>query len=460
MMKKRFYKGAASFYIVAFSTLILVIIAASFATVVISEVARASNDDLSQSAYDAALAGVEDAKLAYSNYRRCLAKGYTAVDPRTDGNSEVTCGNIIWWMEHADCDMVALILGRVSKTDWVNSQTAGGSFDGEVLVSDTSTTNGLDGATSNLNQAYTCVKINTVLPDYRANLTSNTQTKMVKVELSDPNAINSINAIKFSWYDVRKGEVLNWGNFIDNRVAFQPVMNAEVATPPTVSLQMIQTANSFNLSDFEVAVGDKTNRATLYFVPTDKINMADKTNEKTTKAEEALASGGLTDATFLGIYDRNNGKNRVSVEQVVKTNNHYTKNLPFLTYCPDTENVSDFYCSVVIDLPTPVGDGSRNASTFLFFVNLPYGEPDTNFAIEFLGNSGETEYVKGVQIEIDSTGRANDLYRRVETRLEATDTSFPYPYYAVQMLDGNAGDGTIIKNMTVTCEAGITNCSY
>ena len=64
---KKFRTGAASFYIVAFSTLILVIIAASFATAIVSEVMRSSNDDLSQSAYDAALAGVEDAKLAFNN---------------------------------------------------------------------------------------------------------------------------------------------------------------------------------------------------------------------------------------------------------------------------------------------------------------------------------------------------------------------------------------------------------
>ena len=66
---RKFRKGAASFYIVAISTLILLIVAMSFAAVIIYEVTRTSNDDLSQSAYDSALAGVEDAKLAFYNYR-------------------------------------------------------------------------------------------------------------------------------------------------------------------------------------------------------------------------------------------------------------------------------------------------------------------------------------------------------------------------------------------------------
>ena len=49
-MKAKFKSGAASFYVVAFSTLILTIIAASFATAIVAEITRTANDDLSQSA--------------------------------------------------------------------------------------------------------------------------------------------------------------------------------------------------------------------------------------------------------------------------------------------------------------------------------------------------------------------------------------------------------------------------
>ena len=76
-IQQRFKKGVASFYIVAFSTLILVIVSASFATVILSEVTRTANEDLSQSAYDSALAGVEDAKVALLKYHQCL---YTQAD--------------------------------------------------------------------------------------------------------------------------------------------------------------------------------------------------------------------------------------------------------------------------------------------------------------------------------------------------------------------------------------------
>ena len=79
-LKEKFKKGAASFYNVAFSTLILIIIATSFAVAIVAEVTRSSNDDLSQSAYDAALAGIEDAKLTFMNYQNCINSGTTYPD--------------------------------------------------------------------------------------------------------------------------------------------------------------------------------------------------------------------------------------------------------------------------------------------------------------------------------------------------------------------------------------------
>ena len=110
---RKFRKGAASFYIVSFSTLILVIIAASFATVIISEVTRSSNDDLSQSAYDSALVGVEDAKIAFANYQRCIESGHTQATSIGDSNT-VDCGSMITWMESPDCDMVGHMSGRLA----------------------------------------------------------------------------------------------------------------------------------------------------------------------------------------------------------------------------------------------------------------------------------------------------------------------------------------------------------
>ena len=409
---KKYKKGTASFYIVSFSTLILVIIAASFATVIISAATRSSNDDLSQSAYDAALAGVEDAKLAYSNYRRCVAEKKTDAHLNLN-NARVTCEDIMYWMQNPDCDMVAHILGRIGKNQ-----------SSEVLVSDTISDTTGKGVTSEINQAYTCVKIEQNLNDYRANLTSSNQAKLVKVEFGD-DVVQNIDKIKLSWYTVKAGQKLAFSSFGSK---FGPAQST-VTTPPILRLQMIQTAKSFSMNDFidfQAANNGQTDRATLYLIP--------------------QYNGGLNST--------------ITDTAVAKTNNRAIKNEPFLVNCSG-ETTGECACSVEIKLPQPVG-GARNNDTFMFVVSLPYGVPDTDFAMEFLcgesvcGTAAESDdyvknlaKIKGGQVSIDSTGRANDLYRRVETRMETTDVSFPYAYFAIEMLGGNQNDVKIEKNMVI-----------
>ena len=423
---KKFLKGATSFYVVAFSTLLLVIIAASFATVILSEVTRSSNDDLSQSAYDSALAGVEDAKLAYSNYLRCM-----------QGSGGTRCGEIIDAMQNPSCDMVAKMLGR-------NIQN------GEVMITETTTSDG-----SQMNQAYTCVKIDTKLSDYRANLTTDNNVRIVKASFEDGVSADNIGAIKFSWYTRRKTETLKFTNFDagnkwsgNDRVTFMPVGETQPSTPPTMALQIVQTSGDFVLGSYDgkegyglnsMSNGSQTDRATLYLVPTNDANIS--------------GSG------FINTYNGN--RNEINAGVVAATNDQAIAKKPFVVYCDD-DGDTDFVCSVTIELPDPIG-GGRNNDTFMILVTLPYGEPDTDFGIEYIcknnvscgnneasnGNGGDTATISGTQVTIDSTGRANDLFRRVETRLETTDTSFPYTYYALELL----GDGeTLRKAMTVTCE--------
>ena len=178
----RFKKGAASFYMVAFSTLILLVVATSFAAIIISEVTRTANDDLAQSAYDSALAGVEDAKLAFYSYQKCLEQGATETEI-DDNKNEVTCGEIIHYMNNPDCDMVANILGRYGNNP--------GS--GEVMIEESV------GSGNNMSQAYTCVKIDNKLSDYRTTLSSANQMKAVKVKFADVSA-KDISSVKVSWF--------------------------------------------------------------------------------------------------------------------------------------------------------------------------------------------------------------------------------------------------------------------
>jgi len=438
MIKKSgFKKGAASFYIVAFSTLILLIVATSFAAIIISEVTRTSNDDLSQSAYDSALAGVEDAKLAFYNYQSCIAQGATAVEPnKEDGN--ITCGEIVYYMENEDCDMVAHALGRINESE-----------EGEVFIKESSSSK------NNMMQAYTCNKVKRNTSDYRSSLSSSNQIKVIQPKFANGLTATDIKYVRISWFKTNNGDNFNYANFDSNsgNVAFKPY-STEVATPPTLSIAMLQTANNFTLADFESSRSEsqQTNRGMVYLVPFGK------------KDKERIKNNG----SFELAYNAENNRNFINKEGFVASNNKLggeNKNLPYAVYCPEhnaDDNNGEFACSATIALPDPInGEDERNDETFFFIVSLPYGSPETHFSLEFCMDdkicspeSSETSQaiLSGVQIEIDSTGRANNLYRRVVARLEPGADDFPLSIMGPLELLGDPNSDGLKKNYSVIRE--------
>lgn len=429
--KMKVKEGAASFYIVAFSTLILVVIAASFTSVVLSEMARTENDELSQSAYDAALAGVEDAKVAFANYQECLTKSDSYVV------LGVSCGRIKQLMRSPNCDMVAEILGR----DY---------SEGEVVVEENSTVSG--GVENNMLQAYTCTMINSVLSDYTSTLTEDDTTRVIRVRLHDVAAKN-IDRVKVSWYSTKdyssvSGSDYSFSNFAGGKVAFPALKGSKLAVPPILSVGLVQTGRNFSLNDF-TRVDGGTNRATVFLVPTDNAGWASSANED----------------NYRGIW--NGSENVVNSATMIKSNNRAVKNVPLGVYCRSrNQATADFACSAWIELPKPAGGAERSDETFTFVVSLTYGQPSTSFSLEFYCPTGsncgrstgdgstasDRADLSGMQIEIDSTGRANNLYRRVLSRLESTDTFFPFPLFGLELLDDRTNESLISKPGVVTCE--------
>lgn len=437
-MKKltHFKQGAASFYIVAVSTLILVIIAASFAAVIISEVTRTSNDDLAQSAYDSALAGVEDAKLALINYQKCKA------DPSANLASPLTCAELTNWIEQGavpssddgqpleSCDLVAYSLDRTVERDPNDAEKKLG-----VRVQEGDTTD------NDMSQYYTCVIITNQTADVLGTLNSENPEQSFRIQFapvygddgrvleSADTVMQNISKVRLSWHvpsqngDYRTFDFMNLGG--------SGVFEADAPTPAVLSLTMVQTAGSFTLDDFNTSSGDTTDRGTLYFIPTNQgsLSTTDKyvyVNGRTISAAEG----------FVKSNDKGSG-----------TQNSTNSNLPFVVYC-DT-SAQDYVCSVDVEIPQPVR-GSRNSDTFVFSVALPYGTPETDFSLQFF-EGDQPRTLDGVQIQVDSTGRANDLFRRVDTRLMPADAAYPYPIYGIEALEPGANPA-IDKNFYTTCE--------
>lgn len=435
---KKFKKGAASFYIVAVSTLILVIVAASFAAVIVSEVTRTSNDDLAQSAYDAALAGVEDAKLTFYNYQKCVngeaGEGDDPVVSRYGNGQELRCSELEDWVRTGNtadsgedpCDVVANSLGRTIEVEGEDQTKKG------VLVQESSD----DG--NNMEQYYTCVKIQTKTEDYLGVLDSDDTEHSVRIKFdktANPNAYNDVNKVRLSWHQFKvneEGGGLSGDYFTWMSPNASGVFGTSKVTPAVVALTMVQTSDPFNLSDFDMSSADgRTDRGTVYLVPVD-----------------SAPSPTETDAYYS--VAQNNGTNALIENDhgFWKSNNKDIKNKPVLVWC-SKKTTQDYACTAELTIPQPIG-GNRNEDTFIFSVSLPYGGPKTDYRLEFLHDTTVLP-LDGVQVSIDSTGRANDLYRRVDTRLEPSDATYPYPIYGIEALDPGSNPG-IEKNFDTLCE--------
>lgn len=431
----KFKKGAASFYIVAFSTLILLVVATSFAAIIISEITRTSNDDLSQSAYDSAMAGVEDAKLAYYNYQNCKASVGAAPD--------ASCNDIISLIESPtageECQMVGNILGRTTEIQEYKEVNTG-------TVS------------NNMQQEYTCAMIKTQTPAIESNLNAINSMRVYNLKFADVEGgltgkeiANQITQIKVSWFSDKnlsdEGNKTSFKNFASNQVIFKSIVDGGRAVPPTIALAVVQTTGTFNLSDFERVEGNNTDRGMVYLVPTNGVkNPTTGSNFKTAGENNIIGSDALA-----------------------QSNNKQATNLPYTVDCSSGITSGSYVCSATVNIPRPVGSGDRNPNTFMVAVSLPYGTPSTDFALEFLcgnavcatddgtGNAIDDTHqaiLDEVQIVIDSTGRANDLYRRVEVRLEEqSGSSFLSIMGPLELLGGGTGSTKVLeKNYAVKCE--------
>lgn len=403
---KSFKKGVASLYIVIFATIILSIITMSFVGIISSETYQTSNNDLSQSAYDSALAGVEDAKTALMFYHRCISQGYVA----NEAAESRSCPRQIYEMEQgikdSSCDVVSKVLGRENT--------------GEVIIQEN------NGNAADMDQAYTCVKIQEELYDYRSTLSDTERVRMVPLR-SDEYA--DVSFIEVQWFQDgdrqdATTDVAVSGNVGSTEYAELPASTVTTDNKeqiPMLAVDIIQTdGDYFTLAELEVnnQANTGTDHASVFLHPT-----------------ETPGTGVVHKADVLESSSKH-------------------EHGPIDANCGNTDG---FKCRMKIEIPPTYRETKRAEATFFLRVTLPYGDPTTTFAIrmckdeECSSDAGNVATFRGVQAQIDSTGRANELYRRIEVRAELVDNYYPYADYAVLSTGEGAQDFTKSFWITYNC---------
>lgn len=383
-------KGVASLYVVIFATILFGVITLSFIRIILSESIQSSNDDLSQSAYDSALAGVEDAKIAVNKYYQCI----------NNGGSKADCDYSTLFDDKCDNDGDGFGLAQYLYLGYTN---------GEVLVQESASGN-------NSEQAYTCVILQDVVDDYRSTLTSDTRTKVVPLGVGS-NRLGNVKYVEFAWYSDVNGTKFD---HLDHNGKFNE--RGSETVPPTISLTLLSVPATFSINDFNNSTDE--HYSTMVLLPSNKVG-------------DDTANGSRGDGDFAG----GSAVNNISASQIRDAGNSDKDNKPFEMKCTHD---SDFACTAWLEVSGLLYAGG-NA---MLIVSLPYGDIVTDFAVTLYDGARNRIQFEGVQISVDSTGRANQLVRRVETRLDPADVFFPYPQYELELT--GTGDDSLRKLFWIT----------
>lgn len=354
--KSGYDRGGVSIFIVVFTALLVTIVTASFVQIVVRNQQSATYNDLSQSAYDAAMAGVEDAKRALVRLRNCQNGDDAACNVAELRNK----------LESGRCDT----LGDVGVVTFDPATH-------EVQVGD-----------EKLNQAYTCVK-----------MVLDTDTVEGVLETSGSNAIKTVplrgkgafNRVKISWFsqeDLARGASAS--------VPFVPL-----TSPP--------------LPQKTTTVGWEENRPPILrtqFIQFKKgeIRASDFTTKGTNNARTAF------------LYPNVVGNPDYNLDSIdARRNPESARNEPRSVVCNPSNTQTGvnngYICSVILELPNPEGGNKSNREAYLQLQSI-YNK--AHYEIRLYDGSNEVKF-DAVQPQVDSTGRASDLFRRVKASIALTD---------------------------------------
>ncbi len=392
---KNFKKGGVSIFIVIVVGVLVSIMSASFLRLMFRDQEQASKLDLSQSAYDSAQAGVEDAKRFLRIFRSaCGSSGTGSFEGVT-----YNCNAMRDAIQNESCYTLA---------------TAGiGNANGETIIQTNSGSGGASSRDADLNQAYTCVKIR-----------MNTADFLGRTNDGAPSVINLKGATAFNRVRIRWHSRENMTN--GNNIALDSLSNPSAR--PNINAQNWRNQNRPAILKAQFygyipgSGGSSSNMDTPY---PDDGNGASEMLFYPTNSASALSSN----VSNMPTVRRNESSSQATTD--------YT-----FTKCSDRmdANSNTYACETTVNIGRNV-----NPSDVLYLRLTPLMN-DSNFKVELLNGDTVVDFA-GVQPKVDSTGRANTQLRRVESRIGFNDTNFPVPLFSAQT---ESNEEPICKEFSVT----------
>ncbi len=389
--------GAVSLFVVIFATLLITVVTVSFLRLMVNDQSQASSQDLSQSAYDSAQAGVEDAKRVLLRYETvCAQQGQSA------------CDQLAAQINAAGCNSALRIGDVIGSSDVNGSDTP--TKTGEILVQQSTGANSLD-------QAYTCVTVQLQTDDYLGTVAAN-QAALIPLQGKSADGTTDFDTVTVEWFttdDIANAASGSYALSLPGPSATQPLLaqaSWPTSRPSVMQVGLMQFGDSFKLSDFDATdAAGESDANTLFLYPTSAVSAS----SQSFVARDQRKTAGATDP---------------SQAQASTT--------PLPIHCVSSLSSGGYACKAVLTLPTPIGGGNRTA-----FLRVTPFYNATHFRVTLQKNGSKVQF-NAVQPEIDSTGRANDLFRRLSSRVDLIDTSFPYPDGSVET------SGNLCKDFAVT----------
>lgn len=404
--------GAVSLFVVIFAMLVITVITVSFVRLMMVDQQQASENDLSQSAYDSAQAGVEDAKRALLRYQQICS------------TNPSSCNGLRQDLSSAECN-AGVTVGGIA----VAEPSPAGST-GEVKVQQS-------GTDENLQQAYTCVLMQLATNDYIGDLAAG-ESQLVPLvgEVDGGRRFDTVTIRWFSREDVSStdGSVTLPGIAATRPLPTQASWGAN--KPPVMRAQLVQIGASFTMESFDtVAAGGgatQSNANTVFLFPT--------------------SAAAANNDSFTALDNRKNSPADDPDPDIANRT-------PRSVQCRATFASVDYSCSMSLTLPEPMGGGTDRTA----FLRLTPYYAGTHFQVvlsEGVPTTGLNNIVRfrDVQPVIDSTGRADNMFRRVESRVNLYNTNFPYPDATID-ITGNFCKNFAVSDDPNTYASTVTSCA-